>query len=355
MTSPSSTPFIPGLPIEDPTRFVGRKAELQRIISRIQDALPTSINVVGDDRIGKSSLLHYLSRNGEEGDSSHNRFFVYLSLETAQCQNESEFYEAIAQTFLDHPWVQQQPILRESLKIRPLQYHSFRVALEWWQAQHVFPVICLDDFDVLFQQTHQMGNGFYDDLYQLLNQNLMMMVVASRHALSRYARLHGFTSRFFLQGSVIHLGALNHDETKQLLQWPAADRALLSWSDQQTAKEWGKSHPYLLQLAAQCLWEAREQNKSLLWAKRQFAIQSAPFAHSKLHPYSWVHLPFGIGTTLQWICNLGEGIHESYRYSKSSVHGMLTFTILLSLGIVLFSQASAFPPEFFDFLKALFH
>ncbi|MEH2081448.1 MAG: hypothetical protein V7K89_16045 [Nostoc sp.] len=59
-------PFVAAGMIEDPRLFVGRKDELYAIASRMKGDQPTSINIVGDKHIGKSSLLHYFVRTWQQ-------------------------------------------------------------------------------------------------------------------------------------------------------------------------------------------------------------------------------------------------------------------------------------------------
>ena len=47
--------------IEDATRFFGRERELARVFSRIGSQRPQSVSIVGERRIGKSSLLNALT------------------------------------------------------------------------------------------------------------------------------------------------------------------------------------------------------------------------------------------------------------------------------------------------------
>jgi hypothetical protein len=54
---------------------------------------PTSVNVVGDKRIGKSSLLYHFSQTWEQRVLEPSRYVViYLSLQDADCHIEEEFY-----------------------------------------------------------------------------------------------------------------------------------------------------------------------------------------------------------------------------------------------------------------------
>lgn len=59
-------PFFAGGAIADRRYFVGRSPELREIFSKMFADQPTSINVVGPEKIGKSSLLRQVARVYEE-------------------------------------------------------------------------------------------------------------------------------------------------------------------------------------------------------------------------------------------------------------------------------------------------
>jgi AAA+ ATPase superfamily predicted ATPase len=54
-------PFTFGNPIKDPDRFIGRDRAIQQIISRLLSSAHESTSVVGERRIGKTSLLKHLA------------------------------------------------------------------------------------------------------------------------------------------------------------------------------------------------------------------------------------------------------------------------------------------------------
>ncbi len=56
-----SNPFTYGNPISDPRRFFGRVREVEQIFGRLRNEEFESSSVVGDRRIGKTSLLNYLA------------------------------------------------------------------------------------------------------------------------------------------------------------------------------------------------------------------------------------------------------------------------------------------------------
>jgi hypothetical protein len=54
-------PFTFGNPIKDPARFVGRQAEIRQIVNRLLSSAHESTSIIGERRIGKTSLLSYLA------------------------------------------------------------------------------------------------------------------------------------------------------------------------------------------------------------------------------------------------------------------------------------------------------
>ncbi|HEY7544350.1 MAG TPA: ATP-binding protein, partial [Blastocatellia bacterium] len=57
----TSNPYLNRVAIKDPRQFFGRAREVSKIFSRIGASRPQSISVVGERRIGKSSLLQYIN------------------------------------------------------------------------------------------------------------------------------------------------------------------------------------------------------------------------------------------------------------------------------------------------------
>jgi transcriptional regulator with XRE-family HTH domain len=79
-----NNPFTYGNPISDPRRFFGRAREVEQIFGRLRNEEFESSSVVGDRRIGKTSLLNYLADPGVRaahglGPGSYN--FVYVDLQ----------------------------------------------------------------------------------------------------------------------------------------------------------------------------------------------------------------------------------------------------------------------------------
>ncbi|MGK7878472.1 MAG: AAA-like domain-containing protein [Xenococcaceae cyanobacterium] len=289
MTSgtPPSCPFSAGSRIEDLRFFVGRREELDFIASHMTADQPTSINVVGERRIGKSSLLYHFFQTYEQrvqryGKNARDYVVICLSLQEAHCQQETSFYQAVAQELLNHiprqvSWGRKR-VLNNALKVSPLNRQTFSQAIKQWKVEKVLPVLCLDKIEGLFEYSQEFNNGFYDNLRSLMDDNALMLVVASYQRLDVYSRQHKLTSSFFNLGHVLPLRGLTEAEALNLVRLPEKNvlgtPAALTPERQKLAQSWGGRHPYLLQLAGLYLWEAQTRNRSDDWGKAQFDEQA---------------------------------------------------------------------------------
>jgi len=77
-------PFTYGNPISDPSRFFGRKLEVEQVFSRLRNVEFESSSLVGERRVGKTSLLNYLMHPNvrqSQGLNPDKYIFVYMDLE----------------------------------------------------------------------------------------------------------------------------------------------------------------------------------------------------------------------------------------------------------------------------------
>ena len=78
-----ANPFTYGNPISHPTRFFGRQHEIEQVFSRLRNVEFESSSLMGERRVGKTSLLNYLAHP----DVYRSRFqpnkylFVYIDLQ----------------------------------------------------------------------------------------------------------------------------------------------------------------------------------------------------------------------------------------------------------------------------------
>ncbi len=274
------SPFIAGSTIKDSRFFVGRKDELQVLISAMTKTQPVSVNVVGRRRIGKSSLLYHFFQTYEQRlDPPNNRFVViYISLQHVQCQWQDGLYQTIARQLYSRPFVLRRPNLANPLRVRPFHRSAFSNVLGIWKRAGILPVVCLDEFEVLFRHPQEFDNSFFDYLRSLLDSEVLMLIMASHRNLDFYKRRYKLISSFFNLNQVLPLGELKEVEARELVRLPLGKvvnaEAVLSNKEQKAARQLGGCHPFLLQLAASLIWEARKQGHSNNWIKTHFELEA---------------------------------------------------------------------------------
>ncbi|MBN1812817.1 MAG: ATP-binding protein [Anaerolineae bacterium] len=332
----SPCPFVAGPKITDPRLFVGRREELHRLTAAMEGAQPISANVVGERRIGKSSLLYHFYQTWEQRVRNPDRYVVtYLSLQDAAAQAEKDFYRAVAQALLARPGVQRRSSIAEALNQQPLGRKEFAEAMRAFQAQALLPILCLDEFEALFSHPRQFDDSFYDALRALMDDNALMLVAASLKPLDVYRRQHRLTSSFFNVGQLLQLGELTEDEAADLVRLPASTirgaPAALSLEEQHLARQWGGRHPCLLQLAACFLCQARQEGRDAAWARERFDAEArrVPYSGYRLRrlwqPLRWLawSLPARLG-------GLARGIGGAVDEFANWVIGM---TILIAIAL----------------------
>ncbi len=316
-----SNPFVAGGMLEDPRLFVGRKYELNALVSRMTGAQPTSINIYGDKRIGKSSLLYHFVQTWETRVADSSRYVViYLSLQSASCQREEDFYLAVAQELISSSAVRKKPSLINALQVSPLNRQAFSVAMAEFKNQGLLPVICLDDFQALFKHPQEFNDGFYDNLRSLMDNNKLMLVIASRKKVDWYAKKNQLTSTFFNLGHILRLDELTPEEAKKLARLPlnnsqnnqtptrksifsrlnfgrfhrqppnnVTNTQVTEWgtAEQNLTLKLGGCHPFLLQIAAGLVWEARQQGQDDSWVKQRFAEESERLPRARMGSRRW--------------------------------------------------------------------
>ena len=306
-------PFVAGARITDPRLFVGRREELRVLRDRMTGAQPTSLNLYGERRMGKSSLLYHFFQTWPQRVSDPSRYVVvYLSLQEARTRTEEQFYRAVAESLAERPGIQANSPAQDALRQSRWSREIFSAAMEAVHWAGMLPVLCLDEFDNLFEKDAPFDDGFFDNLRSRMDDSHLMLILATHQELDVYRKRKRLTSSFFNLGHTIHLERLSAEEAGELARLPASTvpdaQAALGLDEQQTALAWGDRHPYRLQLAASALCEARRAGKDKAWARRQYDAQARrlpqpSFARRLLRPLWWLvwELPRSFGSLAQRI------------------------------------------------------
>jgi len=240
----SSNPFDPWTPAIPPA-FVGRVS----VLARLQDALDAgrSISVVGDRRIGKSSLLKTCMTRLEAAS----RPARLLSGEGREGTSPAVFVECATGVFGgDSP-------------------DAAADVLSGWARkayqQNLPPVLLVDEFDALVVRFEPR---FLERLRGMLDY--LCLVVSSRREIDRLYGDLGRTSPFVNRLELCWLGLIELEAADELTQRSAA--ALPSGA-QALVREWAGRHPFFIQLFGRKLCDSLRYGEGIESAREQFVTE----------------------------------------------------------------------------------
>lgn len=247
-------PFTPGN-VVPPERFVGRERELAEIWSSLENML--SVALIGEARIGKSSILRYLEVHLARRLGAYGRYLpIYVSMDAQRSQ--ATFCKEVLARLLPHIPAgtgQEQTLRRLEIRLnddQPVTLEDMARALEWAAAAGLRVVLLLDEFKKMLDRPAEFDEIFQGTLRSLYSNRQVALILTLRQPLDTINGLNAY----FLNGvSQRHLGLLLADEAKQLLRQPH-DRPFTA-AELRIGLAAGQRHPYRLQAAGFWLYHSK--------------------------------------------------------------------------------------------------
>jgi calcineurin-like phosphoesterase family protein len=221
----ATNPFNPYDPVLPPD-FVGRKAELRALESSLLER--HGISIVGDWRIGKTSLLRTWQRRAKE----LGRDVVFLDGQGAEGESVAAFTKKILG------------------KGESTTADAAANDLAAWAADHppgLAPVLLIDELDGILER---FDSRFFDRLRELLGQ--IVVAVSSRRPVDLIYKDLGMTSPFHNRLEMVQLGLLDEAAAKEL----SGASPYLSAEAIEMMRKWAGRHPFHLQLLGRHLVKA---------------------------------------------------------------------------------------------------
>jgi hypothetical protein len=274
-----NNPFTYGNPISDPRRFFGREREIELVFSRLRNAEFESSSLVGERRIGKTSLLHYLAdadvrRRYDLNHGTH--MFVYVDL---QMMNQEVTPVRLWQRLLRQMGrVCQDPVVHEAIdEIRQVEtIDNFALAdlFDIVDEKNQYVVFLLDEFEKVTVNPN-FGTDFFYGLRSLAIQHHLALVTSSRRELIELCHSEAIrSSPFFNIFANINVGLFSEDQALDLIEKSLRltdVRFEVGMID--TIFRLAGLHPYFLQVACYHAFESYKQPLSLLDRARMVGAQ----------------------------------------------------------------------------------
>jgi hypothetical protein len=257
-------PFTYGNPITDPSRFFGRTREVEQIFGRLRNKEFESSSVVGDRRIGKTSLLKYLADPGVRishglDPGSYNFIYVDLQMVDETMGPEELWHEllvAMQKHCAEHDITGVETALEQGETLNTFYLDKlFREVDD--KGQHI--VFLLDEFEHV-TTNENFGLDFYYGLRSHIIHHNVALVTSSRLELIELCHSEAVkASPFFNVFANINL-RLFSDADLQLMITRSLDGSGIRFAEGEMGQvlDLAGLHPYFLQVACCMLYESYE-------------------------------------------------------------------------------------------------
>ncbi len=250
--SSKRNPYLNRVMIKNPDDFFGREKEIRKIYSRLDAPQPQSISVVGDRRIGKSSLLNYIYTRKNRKKYMQNydsAIFVYLDFQNTIDNDVTKFIDLLFTIFSfetgDVTKYTARPKTLEQLKsvIAELSDEGKRI------------IVMMDEFEII-THNENFEEDFFSFLRSLANSFRVAYVTSSRDELQMMCHNKDISdSPFFNIFSNLPLRPFTEDEARDLITSPSRREGVPLEQYADSILDLAGLFPFFLQIACSSTFE----------------------------------------------------------------------------------------------------
>ena len=253
-------PYLNRVAIQDPKQFFGRTREVSKIFSRIGASRPQSISVVGERRIGKSSLLHFINRPEIRArflDQNESYAFAFIDLQQKRRLTLIEFFKELLALLAKETG-------DKSLNKLAPSFDSLRLALEGFRRDGRRLIVLFDEFDAI-TTNRAFDLEFYSFLRSIANNYDVAYVTSSARDLQELCHTQLIAdSPFFNIFTNVFLRAFTRKESTELITRPSAEAGLPLEGYARRITEIAGYFPYFLQIACSAYFDHLLENEGKL-------------------------------------------------------------------------------------------
>jgi len=286
-------PFTFGNAIRDPDRFYGRRQEIRQIVNRLLSSAHESTSIVGERRIGKTSLLNHLSdgRVAAGLGLTPDKFcLVYVDFQGLTDITPQRFWQRVlgkmAQSICDEN-------LKASLHSLSQQgefdLFDLEDTFEKSQRSGLTHVLLLDEFEYVTQNPN-FKPDFFGGLRALAIHHGVALVPATRRDLMDLCHSEEIKgSPFFNIFANVVLRPFTPVEVNELIDgYTRTSEAPFSEVEKQVILDLGGGYPFFVQMAGYYLFEGRDQELGPQ-ALRDYVVASFEQQADSHFTYLWAH------------------------------------------------------------------
>jgi hypothetical protein len=245
-------PFIVGSPVP-PKRFIGREREVKDLLDRLAGPVHGSTAVSGEERVGKTSLLHYISSpeiTEKWGLSPEKCTFIFVDSQTIVPFSPVRFWHYVLKSLAARK-VYEPKYIEGLLQGDDVGGFELGELLDRIARDGKLVVLLLDEFEHIVEHVNPDDPQFLYLLRALINRPAhgLALVLASRKSLTELCQNVRFVgSPFTTSFTSLSLGSFSPGEANALIDvYTQGTGVTFSGRDREFAYEISKGHPYLLQ------------------------------------------------------------------------------------------------------------
>ncbi len=286
-------PFTFGNAIRDPVRFYGRSQEIRQIVNRLLSSAHESTSIVGERRIGKTSLLNYLADGriaGSLGLTPDKFCIIYVDFQGLTDITPQRFWQRVLEKMA-------QSVCLEELK-EPLRALSKQSEFDLFDLEDTFErsqraglthVLLMDEFEYVTQNPN-FRPDFFGGLRALAIHHGVALVPATRRDLMDLCHSEEIKgSPFFNIFANVVLRPFTHAEVDELLaSYTRETEHPFTAAEKQAVGELGGGYPFFIQMAGYYLYEGRLQGLKSQ-PLREYAASNFAQQADRHFNYLWSH------------------------------------------------------------------
>lgn len=275
-------PYITRSPVKDSAGFYGRDKIINRIFRDIGREQMQSHCVIGEMRIGKTSLLHQIMhREVQKKFIKDVEPFIFL-------KTDIPLFPDAPQTIFFDEWAKDISKISQHSLPKESGYLSFRQFVEDVTGIGYKIVVLLDDFGATIANSN-LDRGFFDFLRALTQNYNISFILFFRTPLQYFLKeekfKNTFSSPFFNALNITYLRFLEESEARSLIIKPAQEKEIDMTDSIDFILEQVHYHPFLLQLLSSIVFnQKRSSDTNHERILREFKNQTEEF-----FTYLWQH------------------------------------------------------------------
>jgi hypothetical protein len=322
-------PFTFGNPIKDPTRFHGREGDIRQIVNRLLSSAHESTSIIGERRIGKTSLLYHLTHPevcSRLGLTSDQFCLVYVDFQGLTDITPTRFWQRVLKK-MSHS------VCDESLK-PSIDVLSNQDSIDLFDLEDLFQttqekglttVLMMDEFEYITQNPN-FKSDFFGSLRALAIHHGVALLPATRRELVDLCHSDEIKgSPFFNIFANVVLRPFARPEVDVLLDsYTTRIEAILTPAERDLVWSLGGGYPFFLQMAGYYIIEGKTQGFSGE-ALAKFVANNFDQQGDAHFTYLWSHCSESEKITLLTILTLGM-----QKPSKKTIPNLINLTRLRS-------------------------